>query len=274
LEKNWVFDIYGIYESIGLVTGASRGIGRGIALELAKIGSDVVINYSSNETAANQTVELCLKEAAKNGKQINVEKFQADISVSQQRQNLVQFIKNRFGKIDLLVNNAGVAPLKRADILEASEESFDRLININAKGPYFLTQLISNWMIEFVANNKQFNPKIVFITSVSAYAVSLNRGDYCISKAALSMAAKLFAVRLAQFGISVYEVRPGIIDTDMTKPAKERYDQLINNGLTPIRQWGTPEHIGKAVAAIALGFFPYTTGDVINVDGGFHLRVL
>ncbi|HON06743.1 MAG TPA: 3-ketoacyl-ACP reductase [Verrucomicrobiota bacterium] len=259
---------------LALVTGASRGIGRGIVLELAKIGFDVVINYSSNETAANQTVELCLKTAKENGKQIIAEKFQADISVSQQRHSLVQFIKNRFGKIDLLVNNAGVAPLKRADILEANEESFDRLININAKGPYFLTQLISNWMIELVSDNRQINPKIVFITSVSAYAVSLNRGDYCISKAALSMAAKLFAARLAQFGIPVYEVRPGIIDTDMTKPVKERYNQLINSGLTPIKQWGTPEHIGKAVAAIALGFFPFSTGDVINVDGGFHLRIL
>ncbi len=267
-----IFTIF--MNQLALVTGASRGIGRGIAVELAKIGFDIVINYSSNEAAANQAVELCLSEAAKKGKQIVAEKFQADISISKHRQNLVEFIKNRFGKLDLLVNNAGVAPIKRTDILEANEESFDRLININTKGPFFLTQLISNWMIELVSNNKQICPKIVFVTSVSAYTVSLNRGEYCISKAALSMVARLFAARMAQFGISVYEIRPGIIETDMTMPVKERYDQLINNGLTPIKQWGTPEHVGKAVAAIALGYLPYSTGEVINIDGGFHLRIL
>ncbi len=259
---------------VALVTGASRGIGRGIALELSKVGFDLVINYSSNFEAAHQTAEMCVDAARRNGYKITAEIFQADISDSADRVRLVEFVKTRFARIDLLVNNAGVAPLKRVDILEGSEESFDRLININVKGPYFLTQLISKWMIELISKNREIKPRIVFITSISAYTASVNRGDYCVSKAALSMCAKLFAARLADSGIPVYEVRPGIIDTDMTKPVKEKYDNLINNGLTPIRRWGTPEDVGKAVAAIALDYLPFSTGEIINVDGGFHLRTL
>ena len=176
-----------------------------------------------------------------------------------------------FGRIDLLVNNAGVAPTKRADILtrDADETSFDRLININLKGPYFLTQLVANQMVQ------QASGRIVNITSVSAYAASVNRGDYCIAKAGLSMMTKLWATRLAEFGINVYEIRPGVIETDMTGPVKAKYDELIfQKDLTPIRRWGKPEDVAKAVVAIATDLLPFSTGEVIDVDGGFHLRRL
>lgn len=181
------------------------------------------------------------------------------------------------GRLDLLVNNAGVAPEVRADILDATEESFDRVLNINVKGPYFLTQLAARWMIEQVRSANAdgvISPKIVTISSISAYTASANRGDYCVAKAALSMLTPLYASRLADFGIQVFEIRPGIVATDMTEPVKEKYDKLIGEGLTPMKRWGTPEDIGKAVAAIAQGLLPFSTGEVINVDGGFHLRRL
>jgi 3-oxoacyl-[acyl-carrier protein] reductase len=258
---------------VALITGASRGIGRGIALELARIGRDLVINFAGNEAAAKQTAQDCVAVAAKEGKKIRAEICQADISDSKARKHLIEFTRSQFHRLDLLVNNAGVAPSVRADILEASEESFDRLININVKGPYFLTQLAANWMIQQGAR-EQSRPKIVTISSVSAYAASTNRGDYCVSKAALSMLTPLFAARLAEHGIQVFEVRPGIVATDMTGPVKEKYDKLIAEGLTPIKRWGSPEDVGKAVAAIALDLLPFSTGEVINVDGGFHLRRL
>jgi len=178
--------------------------------------------------------------------------------------------------LDLLVNNAGVAPSARADLLEANEESFDRLVSINLKGPYFLTQAAARWMVEqrnagSIAN---YQPAIVNITSVSAYAASPERGDYCVAKAGLAMMTKLYAARLASEGINVYEIRPGVIATDMTAAVKAKYDLLIGEGLTPIKRWGTPEDVGRAVAAIAAGSFPFSTGEVINVDGGFHLRQL
>lgn len=262
--------------SVALITGASRGIGRGIALELAKIGHNLVINFAGNEAAARQTAADCVAAADEAGHPIRAEVCQADISVAADRVRLVQFTKEKYGRIDLLVNNAGVAPNVRADLLDATEESFDRLLAINAKGPFFLTQLVAREMVEQTRNPKSEirNPIIVTITSVSAYTASVNRGDYCVSKAALSMLTPLFAARLAEHGIGVFEIRPGIIATDMTGPVKEKYDQLIANGLTPIKRWGTPEDIGRAVAAVASGAFPFSTGEVINVDGGFHLRTL
>jgi 3-oxoacyl-[acyl-carrier protein] reductase len=260
-----------------IITGASRGIGRGIALELAALGYDLVINYAGNETAARATATDCLARAKASGHVIRAEICQTDISSTADRQKLIQFTKSQFNRLDLLVNNAGVAPNVRADILEAGEESFDRLININVKGPYFLTQLAARWMIEQVQSSQAqtgIPPKIVTISSVSAYTASTNRGDYCVAKAALSMLTPLYAARLAEHGINVYEIRPGIIATDMTGPVKEKYNQLIADGLTPISRWGTPEDVGKAVAAIAQGLLPFSTGEVINVDGGFHLRRL
>jgi len=261
--------------NVALVTGASRGIGRGIALELAKLGHDLVINFAGNATAARQTADDCTAAATAAGKTIRAEICQADISNGADRAKLIEFTRTTFGRLDLLVNNAGVAPNVRADILEAGEESFDRLININVKGPYFLTQLAAKWMIEQVTHHaSRITPKIITVSSISAYTASTNRGDYCVSKAALSMLTPLFAARLAEYGINVYEIRPGVIATDMTGPVKEKYDELISEGMTPIKRWGTPEDIGRAVAAIANDALPFSTGEVINVDGGFHLRRL
>jgi 3-oxoacyl-[acyl-carrier protein] reductase len=261
-----------------LITGASRGIGRGIALELARLGYDLVINFANNRGAAEHTARGCLEAADSRGEVIRAELCQADISQSAERRELVDFTRQTFGRLDLLVNNAGVAPNVRADLLEADEESFDRLIAINVKGPYFLTQLVANWMIEQCATvgvaGADYHPKIITVSSISAYTASTNRGDYCVSKAALSMLTPLFAARLAAHGINVYEIRPGVIATDMTAPVKEKYDKLIAEGLTPIRRWGTPEDIGRAVAAIAQDLLPFSTGEVLNVDGGFHLRRL
>lgn len=262
---------------VALITGASRGIGRGIAIELARIGYDLVINYAQAAEAAARTAADCVAEAAAHGNSIRAETFKADISIGEDRSNLVEFVRRRFGRLDLLVNNAGVAPTVRADILEADEQSFDRLIAINVKGPYFLTQQIAHWMIELTQNpptDPPYRPKIVTVTSISAYTASVNRGDYCISKAALSMLTPLFAVRLAPYGINVYELRPGVIATDMTAPVKDKYDRLIEQGLSPIKRWGTPEDVARAVVAIAQDLFPFSTGEIINVDGGFHIRRL
>ncbi|MFC0532855.1 3-ketoacyl-ACP reductase [Phytohabitans kaempferiae] len=252
-----------------VVTGGSRGIGRGVVLALASSGYDVVVNYARNAEAAKEVAER-VEEAGQRAHLV-----QADIGAAADRQRLVEEAVGAFGRIDLLVNNAGVAPDVRADILEATEESFDRLVGINLKGPYFLTQLVARHMIEQVEAGTLSHPKIVIISSVSAYAASINRGDYCVTKAGLAMAAQLYATRLAQHGINVYEIRPGVIETDMTGAVRERYDDLIfNQGLTPIRRWGRPEDVGKAVVAVATDLLPFSTGQVIDVDGGFHLRTL
>jgi 3-oxoacyl-[acyl-carrier protein] reductase len=256
---------------VSMVTGAGRGIGRGIAVELAKLGHAVVVNYAGNAGAAEECLRL-VREAGGDGVTAR-----ADVSVSADRERLVQETLDAYGRIDLLVNNAGVAPSVRADLLEASEESFDRLININLKGPYFLTQLVARRMIEQVRREglSAFgSPRIVTVTSVSAYTASVNRGDYCVAKAGLAMMTALYAARLAEYGVNVYEVRPGVIATDMTEGVKEKYDKMIDQGAWPIRRWGQPEDVGRAVAAIARGDFPYSTGEVINIDGGFHLRTL
>jgi len=181
---------------------------------------------------------------------------------------------DHFGKLDLLVNNAGIAPDKRMDILEATEESFDKLMEVNLKGPYFLSQLAANAMKSNSAGPDQRVGNIVTISSISAYTASVNRGYYCVAKAGLAMMTKLFAARLAELNIGVFEIRPGIIATDMTSGVKEKYDTLIANGLTPIRRWGQPADVAKAVLAIADGLLPFSTGQVIDVDGGFHLRTL
>ncbi len=274
--KNGLMKKTPLANPVALITGASRGIGRGIALELAKSGHDLVINFASNEAAAKQTAADCTAAGVAVGRVVRAEICQADISLAADRGRLVEFTTQAFGRIDLLVNNAGVAPNVRVDLLDATEESFDRLIAINAKGPFFLSQLVAKVMVEQTRNPKPEtrNPIIITITSLSAYTASVNRGDYCVSKAALSMLTPLFAARLAEHGIGVFEIRPGIIATDMTGPVREKYDQLIANGLTPIKRWGTPEDVGKAVAGIASGAFPFSTGEVINVDGGFHLRTL
>jgi 3-oxoacyl-[acyl-carrier protein] reductase len=256
---------------VSLVTGAGRGIGRGVAVELARLGHAVVVNYAGNAAAAEECLRL-VREAGGDGIT-----SRADVSVSADRERLVQETLQAYGRIDLLVNNAGVAPSVRADLLEASEESFDRLINVNLKGPYFLTQIVARRMIEQAQRGDvgAFGlPRIVTITSVSAYTASVNRGDYCVAKAGLAMMTALYAARLAEYGVNVYELRPGVIATDMTEGVKEKYDRMIEQGAWPIRRWGQPEDVGRAVAAIARGDFPYSTGEVINIDGGFHLRTL
>jgi len=250
--------------SSALITGASRGIGRAIALALSREGFNIAINYATSAAAA-QEVQRQVESAG-----VRAVVIQADISSAPDRRRLADEAWSAFGRIDLLVNNAGIAPSARVDLLEASEESFDRLISTNLKGPYFLTQLIAKKMI---AAQPIGSPKIINITSVSAYAASTNRGDYCIAKAGLSMMTKLYAARLAEYGINVYEIRPGIIETDMTGPVKAKYDKLImQDDLTPIRRWDKPEDVARAVVAIAKDYFAFSTGEVINVDGGFHLR--
>ncbi len=254
---------------VALVTGASRGIGRGIALALAAAGHDVAINYAANADAAEE-VRAAVEAAG--GRAVPV---RADISSGGDRERLVEQAYTAFGRVDLLVNNAGVAPAVRADLLEAGEESFDRLIAVNLKGPYFLTQLVANRMIGQVRAGVVNAPRIVTISSISAYAASVNRGDYCVAKAGLAMMTTLYAARLAEYGINVYEIRPGIVATDMTGAVTEKYDRLIHEeGVTPIRRWGQPADVGAAVVAVATGLLPFSTGQVIDVDGGFHLRTL
>jgi NAD(P)-dependent dehydrogenase (short-subunit alcohol dehydrogenase family) len=252
-----------------LVTGASRGIGRGIAIELARAGCNVAINYASNAAAAEEALAL-VRAAGGDGVLIK-----GDVAVAADRERMVAETIARFQRIDLLVNNAGVAPNVRADLLEAGEESFDRLYAINLKGPYFLTQIAARQMLKQDKDAEGFRGRIVTISSISAYTASINRGDYCVVKAGLGMMTKLFADRLANDGINVYEIRPGIIATDMTGGVKEKYDRLIiEQGITPIRRWGKPEDIGRAVRAIAEDRFPFSTGAVFDVDGGFHLHRL
>jgi 3-oxoacyl-[acyl-carrier protein] reductase len=262
-----------ISRPVALVTGASRGIGRAITLELARIGYDVMLNYRSNEAAA---LETCAEAKVLGGDASVMGVCRADVALPAAREELLTTTKKEFGRLDLLVNNAGIAPDKRVDLLEASEEDFDHLISINLKGPYFLSQAAARWMIEQKASGhiSDYRPAIVNITSISSYAASPERGAYCVSKAGLSMATSLFASRLADDGINVYEIRPGVIATDMTANVKEKYDRLINQGLTPLKRWGTPEDVGRAVALVASGNLRFSTGEVINVDGGFHLRRL
>jgi 3-oxoacyl-[acyl-carrier protein] reductase len=254
---------------VSLITGSSRGIGRGIALELARAGGfDLVINYAGNEAAAQETAALCREAGA--GK---VEVVRGDVASTADRARMVDFVGERFGRLDLLVNNAGITSPGRADILEATEESFDTVMGINLRGPYFLTQKAAPLMINS-APLPGVSKAVINLSSISAYAVSTNRGDYCMTKAGIGMMTKLWAVRLAEFGISVFEIQPGVIESDMTGPVKAKYDALFAQGFAPINRWGQPSDVGKAVLSIVRGFFPYTTGQVLNIDGGFHIRTV
>jgi NAD(P)-dependent dehydrogenase (short-subunit alcohol dehydrogenase family) len=256
---------------VALVTGASRGIGRAAAVALAGAGFDVVIDYAANEAAARECQALCRQAAPDSA----IEICQADVGSADARGRLLDFVERRFGRIDCLVNNAGIAPRVRADLLEATEASFDEIIGVNLKGPYFLTQAVARRMVELRGTlGAAYRPSIITVSSISAYAASIARGDYCVSKAGLAMMTKLFAARLAEHDIPVFEVRPGIIKTDMTSAVEAVYDRRIADGLTPIRRWGTPEDVGAAVAVLARGALPFSTGQVVDVDGGFHLRVL
>ena len=244
---------------VAVVTGGSRGIGRAVAEELLKKNFSVII------TARNKSEEVEKLEKDFEGKAFFVP---CDISNPKDRKGLFNFVKEHFGKLDLLVNNAGVAPKERKDILEITPEDFDYLMNINLKGTFFLTQELAPLLIK---NEKS---RIVNISSMSAYTASVNRGEYCISKAGISMITKLFATRLAQYGVSVIEIRPGIIETDMTAKVKEKYDKLIEEGITPIKRMGQPLDIAKCVCAVADGSLDFCTGTVIDCDGGFSVRSL
>lgn len=256
-----------------LVTGAGRGLGRGVALQLAEQGCSVAINFAGNRAAAEETAAACARAAAS-----PAQKFvplQADISSKADRARLVSETLAAFGRIDALVNNAGIAPKVRADITEASEESFEDLIRTNLQGPYFLTQaVVRHWLGAKPTCAISGGFKVIYVTSISAETASVNRGDYCISKAGLAMAAQLWATRLAADNIQVYELRPGIMATDMTSAVKDKYDKLLAEGLVPQRRWGTPEDVGRAVRAIVAGLLPFSTGAVIPIDGGFQISRL
>jgi 3-oxoacyl-[acyl-carrier protein] reductase len=263
----------GLVTPVVLVTGASRGLGRGIAIEAAAAGLSVAINYASNAAAAEETVGLCTQAAA-----VPAQRFvpvRGDIGSGEDRAAVLAQTLDTFGRIDALVNNAGIAPRVRADLTETSEASFEELLRVNLQGPFFLTQAVANhWL---AASHEAALPggfKIIFVTSISADTASINRGEYCISKAGLAMTSQLWAVRLAEHGVQVIELRPGIMATDMTSGVKDKYDALLAQGLVPQRRWGTAEDVGRAVRAILAGHFPFTTGDVIHLDGGFHIRRL
>ena len=253
---------------VALVTGSSSGIGAAIALGLARNGFDVAANGTRSEADARPALEPLRSTPARH---IYI---RADISRGEDRDEMISVLREEFGRIDLLVNNAGIPPATREDLLKLTEERFDAVMNVNLKGALFLTQQIARWMLDLVSEDPSMEPKIVNISSISSYTSSPIRGEYCISKAAMSMITKLFADRLSEHGINVYEVRPGIILTPMTEPVKDKYGDLISGGITPIKRWGTPEDVAKAVVAIARGYLPFSTGEVINVDGGFHLRRL
>jgi 3-oxoacyl-[acyl-carrier protein] reductase len=254
---------------VAVVTGGGRGIGRGIVAELAGRGLSIAVNYRADASSAE---EAC-REAVSRGAPRAVA-IRADVADLGQGAELLAAVLAEFGRIDVWVNNAGVAPEARRDLLEMAPASWDRVLGVNLRGPFFLTQSVANAMIGLVRDRLIVDPVIVFITSVSSLFASTNRGEYCVSKAGLSMVAQLFASRLADDGINVFEVRPGIIATDMTGPVKEAYDARIAGGLTPIRRWGTPEDVGRTVASLATGGLPFATGEILHVDGGLNMRRL
>jgi len=251
-----------------LVTGGARGIGFGCSEALAKAGFDLVV--------AGRRAEADCAEAlgALRAHGTRVEYAVCDVADAGQRAELVAFAKDKFGAVNLLVNNAGIAPRERADILEAKPEIFDEVMDTNLKGPYFLTQAFANMMVAQKRADPASLAVIVNVSSVSATVASVNRGEYCISKAGISMATQLWAARLAEFGINVFEVRPGIIATDMTSGVKAKYDAFIATGGIPIKRWGLPEDVGAAVASLASGAFAYSTGQIIMVDGGMTISKL
>jgi 3-oxoacyl-[acyl-carrier protein] reductase len=255
-------------EQVAVVTGGGRGIGRGIVKELAALRFSVVVNYRTDRESA---LSACA-EATELGAPHAIA-LQADVADLASGLRLLQESLAEFGRIDLWVNNAGVAPETRLDVLQTTPESWDRVLATNLRGPFFLTQAVAQSMLQLKEQITN-EPQIIFITSVSSTFASVNRPEYCIAKAGLSMVAQLFAARLAEQGIRVYEIRPGFIETDMTRPVHAAHSARIAAGISPIRRWGKPADVGRAVAAIAAGALPFSTGEVIHVDGGLHLRIL
>lgn len=253
---------------VAIVTGASRGIGQAVAQRMADDGLAVVVNYLRNEARAAEIV----REIERQGGESMA--IRADVSQAQDRRQLLDKTIERWGRLDVLVNNAGITSPGRRDLLDLTEADWDVVFDTNLKGPFFLAQQAAHIMIGLVEQGVIDRPKIINITSISAYAISTNRADYCMAKAALRMMTGLFADRLAFRDIGLFEICPGIIRTDMTAPVEEKYDQAICAGLTPIRRWGEPADVATAISAVVADLFPFSTGECINVDGGFHLRRL
>jgi NAD(P)-dependent dehydrogenase (short-subunit alcohol dehydrogenase family) len=251
---------------VALITGGARGIGLGIARALAADGCRLALNGVRDESAVQQL----LAELRQSGADFVY--CQGDVSRTDDRRRMIDAVRERFGRLDVLVNNAGITSPGRKDILDADEESFDRVVGVNLKGPFFLTQLAARWMIEQGGADAAFRGVIINVSSVSAEIISTNRGDYCLTKAATGMATRLWAARLANHGIEVYELQPGVIRSDMTAPVTEKYDRLIAEGLTLQRRWGEPEDVGRAAAMLVRGDLPYATGQVLKIDGGMTIR--
>jgi 3-oxoacyl-[acyl-carrier protein] reductase len=252
-------------KKVALITGGSRGIGLGIARHLALRDFNLAINGVRDPAMVDKLIE----ELKSHGTEVNY--YQGNISDAEDRRQIVSNVKAEMGRIDILVNNAGIAPKERKDILETTEESFDHVLGVNLRGTFFLTQLVANMMIGQKKENTETFNCIINVTSISATIASVNRGEYCISKAGTGMVTALFATRLGEFDIPVYEIRPGIIKTDMTAGVKEKYDKLLENDLCIQARWGEPDDVGKVAASLAEGNFPYSTGQVIMVDGGLSL---
>jgi 3-oxoacyl-[acyl-carrier protein] reductase len=253
-----------------LVTGSSRGLGRGVALELARAGMSVAIHCAANRSAAEETAAACAGLAVQAGQQFPV--VSGDLGESASRRGVFDQTLAALGRIDALVNNAGITSPGRRDMLDCTEEGWDSVMNVNLKGPFFLSQMVARWWLEHPGEDRlPRGYKLVFVTSVSAVLGSVNRGDYCISKTALGMASQLWALRLAEHGIQVVEFRPGIMETDMTAGVKEKYDPIIASGTVPMRRWGQPEDVGKGVRSFLEGALPFSTGEVIYMDGGLRL---
>jgi 3-oxoacyl-[acyl-carrier protein] reductase len=253
---------------VAIVTGGARGIGQAISIQLGKEGYALAILGTSPEESIEDNLDKICASCE------DMFYFQGSLGSSDDRSAFLQAVRDRYGRVDVLVNNAGVAPKVRMDLLEMTEESFDFVMDINLKGTFFLTQAVARDMQKAVAEDPTLQPVIITISSMSEYTASINRGEYCMSKAGLGMMTKLFADRLADDGILVYEIRPGIIRTDMTKTVTEKYDKLIADGLLPIKRWGEPQDVADAVSVLCSGKLAYCAGQTIDVDGGFHIRRL
>jgi 3-oxoacyl-[acyl-carrier protein] reductase len=253
---------------VALITGGARGIGLGIARSLAAEGLMLALNGVRPEGDVGEVLDQLRAEGS------HAMYCPGDVSSAEDRRRLIERVRGEFGRLDVLVNNAGITSPGRKDILEAEESSFDRVVSVNLKGPYFLTQLAARWMIEQRQADPAFRGCIINVSSISGEFVSTNRGDYCLTKAATRMATKLWAARLAEHGIDVFEIQPGVIRSDMTAGVTEKYDQLIAGGLTLQRRWGEPEDIGKVAAMLVRGDLPYATGQVLKIDGGMTIRVM
>lgn len=263
--KDLIYKQEDFMKQVALITGGTRGIGLGIAAELAGAGVNLALSGMRDESQVTEVLEKLSSFGVK------VIYCQGDVSKKSDRDAVVNKVKEGFGQLNFLVNNAGVAPKQRLDLLEATEESFEYVMKTNLQGPYFLSQAVAKWLIEQKSKDAEFFGSIINISSISATVVSVNRGEYCVSKAGMAMMTGLFAARLGEFDIPVFEIRPGVIETDMTSAVKEKYDKLFSEGLSVQARWGKPSDVGKIVKALTAGLLPYSTGEVIMADGGLTI---